>query len=307
MIDLISKRKWFIIISSVLCALTLIGALVLKIDVDITFKGGTLLTYSYEGDVETSAVKSEVESALKGHIVDVSSKVDNSIGKTTLIVSLAANEGISSDEQMAVTDKLQKTFKDNNIVLEQSTVVDPSIGGEFFGKCIVALCFAILVLLIFIGFRFKKIGGWATGITGIIALIHDVVMVFFSLLVFNLPINANVMAVILTILGYSINDSIVIFDRLRENKRYMPKNTTDLELINVSVNQCFKRCIVTSLTTLLTMVVVTVVALVCNVNSITTFSIPMMVGLVSGTYSSICLSVVLWPWLNKILNKKNAK
>ena len=89
-----------------------------------------------------------------------------------------------------------------------------------------------------------------------------------------------------------------------KNKRLMPKNTSDDELINVSVNQCLKRCIITSLTTLLTMVVVTIVALVGNVNSIATFSIPMMVGLISGTYSSICLSVVLWPWLNKAFNKK---
>ena len=307
MFDFISKRKTFALISCILIAVTLIGALLFKIDIDITFKGGTMLTYSYEGDIDTNAVKSSVEKALSGQMVNVSSKVDNSIGKTTVVISLASATGISSDEQSAVTSKLEEDFASNNTVLEQSTVVDPTIGGEFFSKCLVALGFAIILLLVYIGFRFRKIGGWATGITGVIALVHDVIMVFFALVVFRLPIDANVMAVILTILGYSINDSIVIFDRLRENKKLMPRGTTDEELINISLNQTFKRCMITSATTILTMVVVTIVALIASVNSILTFSIPMLVGLVSGTYSSICLTSVVWPWLNKKLSKKNKR
>ncbi len=306
MFDFVGKRKIFAIISLSLIAATIVGALIFKIDVDITFRGGTMLTYSYEGDVSVSDAKSTIETTL-GQTVNITSKVDNSIGKTTFVASLAAATGISSEQQTAVTDALQKAFPDNALNLEQSVVVNPTIGGEFFAKCLVALGFAIIVLLIYIGFRFKKIGGWATGLSAIIALVHDVIMVFLATLVFGLAIDANIMAVILTILGYSINDTIVIFDRLRENKRLMPRETTDAELLNTSLNQTFRRCVVTSVTTIITMIVVTIVALIADVGSILTFSVPMIVGLVSGSYSSICITAVVWPALNKLFSKKKRK
>ena len=306
MFDFIKRRKIFGFISLALILITVLGTIIFKIDVDITFRGGTMLTYSYSGDLPLSEADSTIESSL-GQSVNITSKLDNAIGKTTFVASLAAATGISSEQQTAVTDALQKAFPDNALNLEQSVVVNPTIGGEFFSKCLVALGFAIIVLLIYIGIRFKKIGGWATGISAIIALVHDVIMVFFAALIFRLPIDANIMAVILTILGYSINDTIVIFDRLRENKRLMPRETTDAELLNVSLNQTFRRCLVTSITTILAMIVVTVVAVIADVDSILTFSIPMIVGLVSGSYSSICITAVMWPGLNKLLSKTKKK
>lgn len=306
MFDFIKRRKIFGFISLALILITVVGAIIFKIDVDITFRGGTMLTYSYSGDLSLSGVDSTIESSL-GQAVNITSKLDNAIGKTTFVASLAAATGISSEQQTAVTDALQKAFPDNALNLEQSVVVNPTIGGEFFAKCLVALGFAIIVLLIYIGIRFKKIGGWATGFSAIIALVHDVIMVFFVALIFRLPIDANIMAVILTILGYSINDTIVIFDRLRENKRLLPRETTDAELLNVSLNQTFRRCLVTSITTIIAMIVVTVVAVIADVDSILTFSIPMIVGLLSGSYSSICITAVVWPALNKLLSKTKKK
>jgi preprotein translocase SecF subunit len=306
MFDFIKRRKIFGFISLALILITVVGAIIFKIDVDITFRGGTMLTYSYSGDLSLSEADSTIESSL-GQAVNITSKLDNAIGKTTFVASLAAATGISSEQQTAVTDALQKAFPDNALNLEQSIVVNPTIGGEFFSKCLVALGFAIIVLLIYIGIRFKKIGGWATGISAIIALVHDVIMVFFAALIFDLPIDANIMAVILTILGYSINDTIVIFDRLRENKRLLPRDTTDAELLNVSLNQTFRRCLITSITTIIAMIVVTVVAVIADVDSILTFSIPMIVGLVSGSYSSICITAVIWPGLNKLLSKTKKK
>lgn len=306
MFDFIKRRKIFGFISLALILITVLGTIIFKIDVDITFRGGTMLTYSYSGDLSLSEADSTIESSL-GQSVNITSKLDNAIGKTTFVASLAAATGISSEQQTAVTDALQKAFPDNALNLEQSVVVNPTIGGEFFAKCLVALGFAIIVLLIYIGIRFKKIGGWATGVSAIIALVHDVIMVFFAALIFRLPIDANIMAVILTILGYSINDTIVIFDRLRENKRLMPRETTDAELLNVSLNQTFRRCLVTSITTILAMIVVTVVAVIADVDSILTFSIPMIVGLVSGSYSSICITAVVWPALNKLFSKTKKK
>lgn len=301
MFDFIKHRKIFAIISSVLIVFTILGSLIFKIDMDITFKGGTMLTYSHIEKLDMKAVDREVEAVLNKS-VNVVSQVDTIKGKTTFVISLA--DSITTEQQAAITAAMQKTFAGNAVELEDSKVVSATMGGEFLGKCLMALGFAIVLLLVYIGFRFKKIGGWSTGIAGVIALIHDVIIAFFALLVFDLPIDANFMAVILTILGYSINDSIVIFDRLRENKRMLPRTTTDEELINISLNQTFKRCILTSVTTIMTMIVVTVVALICNVDSILTFSVPMIVGLISGSYSSICITAVVWPFLNKYLGKK---
>ena len=307
MFDFISKRKTFGIISVALILITLVGSLIFGIKLNIDFKGGTILTYSYEGEIDADAVKSAVENALSGQSVKISTAYNNSLKQSTFVITLAASEGISADEQIAINKKLEETFPDNNIVSEDTNVVDSRMGKEFFAKALVALSFTSALLLIYIGFRFRKIGGWATGLTGIIALLHDVIMVFFTLLIFRFELDSLVMVVILTILGYSINDTIVIFDRLRENKRLLPRGTSDEELINVSLNQCFKRCLVTSITTISTMVVVTIVSLILSVNSVLSFTVPMIVGLVSGTYSSIYLTAVIWPWLNKFAGKKSKK
>lgn len=307
MIDFIGKKKIFYIISSSLILLGLLFAVIFGVKLDIQFSGGTMLTYSYTGNVEANGVKSAVESVLVGKPVNVNMKDDATLG-TTFVVQLASKESISSDEQIAVTNKLEETFATNTIKLEQSNVVNPTIGHEFFSKCLVALAFAVVMLLVYVGFRFKNVGGWATGLSAIACLVHDVAMVFTAFVLFRIPIDANFMAVVLVILGYSINDTIVIFDRVRENRKYMPKETTDSAIVNVSLTQTLRRCITTSVSTIITMIVVTIVALAFNVTSIISFSIPMIIGLISGSYSSICLSGPFWMFFNKFfVKKKKAK
>lgn len=121
-----------------------------------------------------------------------------------------------------------------------------------------------------------------------------------------MEIDANFMAVILTILGYSINDTIVIYDRIRENKTLYKDKLSLAELTNLSTNQSLTRSINTSVTTIATMLVVTIVAMVYGVNSIISFSFPMMIGLISGTYSTICIAGPLWVWLEEKKNGGNS-
>ena len=190
--------------------------------------------------------------------------------------------------------------------MAESAAVSPSSGKEFFQKCIVAAVFAAIVLILYIAIRFKNIGGWLAGICAVIALFHDIIVVYGTFVIFGMEIDANFMAVILTILGYSINDTIVIYDRIRENKTLYKDKLSLAELTNLSTNQSLTRSINTSVTTIATMLVVTIVAMVYGVNSIISFSFPMMIGLISGTYSTICIAGPLWVWLEEKKNGGNS-
>ena len=139
-----------------------------------------------------------------------------------------------------------------------------------------------------------------------VALCHDMIMVFGSFVIFRFDIDANFMAVLLTILGYSINATIIIYDRIRENRRlYGNKYAVD-ELVNMSVSQTLGRSIHTTVTTVLAMAVVAVVCAICGVTSIISFALPLIVGMIAGVYSSNCIAPTLWVMWQK-RNAKKAK
>ena len=167
---------------------------------------------------------------------------------------------------------------------------------DFLVKCLVAVFAAFILMIVYIAIRFRRIGGWSAGVTGVIALLHDVLMVFAVFVIFRLPVDDNFMAVVLFILGYSINDTIVIFDRIRENERLYGRSKDVVELVNLSINQTLRRTMNTTLSTLIAMGCVCVFAVVFGVSSIISFAFPMVVGLISGFYSSVCLSGTIWAW-----------
>lgn len=160
------------------------------------------------------------------------------------------------------------------------------------------------MLILYIAVRFRKIGGWLAGICAIIALLHDCTIVYGTFIVCGMSINANFMAVLLTILGYSINDTIVVYDRVRENTKLYGKSKTRNEIVNLSINQCLTRSLNTSITTVTAMLTVTIVSAVCGVTSIISFSLPVMIGMIAGTYSSVCFTTPLWAFFE---DKKSAK
>lgn len=306
MIDFVKNKKIYFGISIALIVITLIFSFVFGVRMDIQFKGGSILTYSYTGEVTKDQVKASVENTL-GKLVNVSQKKDVTTGVTSFEVTLAEAQGITSDEQIAVSDALAKDYPDNNFELKSSSSVNPIIGKEFFLKSLIAVAFSSILMIIYIGFRFRKIGGWSAGVMAVIALLHDILIVFATFVICRLPLDANFIAVLLTILGYSINDTIVIYDRVRENQSVIGNKMTYAELVNKSLNQSLKRSLVTSITTVLAMVVVLIVALIFNVNSIISFALPLIVGMVSGAYSSLCISTPLWViWKEYRLKTKKA-
>ena len=179
-----------------------------------------------------------------------------------------------------------------------SNDVSARSGSDFFAKCIVAAIFAAVILILYIAFRFKQISGWSAGVCAIIGLLATLVITYGSVVLMGFEIDSNFMAVILTLLGYAVNDTIVIYDRIRENQEKMPGMYIE-DLVNTSSSQSLRRSIRTSLTTLFAMVAVVVVSAIMGLDSIQHFAIPMAVGILVGTYHSICFVPSLWVWWQK--------
>lgn len=292
-LDIYGKRKIFFVIPIVIAAVALIVALVLGLEVDIEFKGGTLVTYSYTGDLDTAALKAAAEGYGYGTVnVSTGSALNSSTENVTL--SFASNDGLTADVLGEISADVMEQFSGNSLTLLNSQDVNPSSGLKFFIKCLVAVLFSFLLLVIYIAFRFKKIGGLSAGVFALVALIHDVIIVFAAFIFFRLPIDANFMAVILTILGYSINNTIVTYDRIRENRTLYGKRMGLVELMNTSVSQTLTRSINTTITTAFAALAICVVAWICGVESIISFAFPLFIGLVAGFYSSVFMSGSMW-------------
>lgn len=307
-LDVVGHRKVFYTISCVLIALFIVLTFVLKLNVAIEFKGGTILSYTYTGDINTDDVQKIVTDTL-GLNSTVTKGEDTSSSKTTVKIQFASTEGISDEKQNALKDALVENFPDNEIELYESNDVSASNGMDFFLKCLVACAFAAVVMIIYIGFRFKKIGGISAGVFSVVALIHDMCMVYGCFVICRFDINANFMAVMLTILGYSINATIIIYDRIRENQRLMGSKLELEELVNLSITQTLGRSIHTTVTTVAAMATVCIVCLIYGVSSIMSFSFPLIIGMLSGVYSSNCIAPTLWVmWRkHKAANPKSKK
>lgn len=203
----------------------------------------------------------------------------------------------------ALTERLMEKFPENNIDDPNINNVSSSTAREALIKCLVAVLFAAVVIIIYIAIRFRKIGGWSAGLCSIFALCHDLVVAIAVSVLFGFEFDKNTVAVLLTILGYSINNTIVIYDRIRENRTIFPKATLS-ERINISCTQSLTRSIRTSITTISTMLIISVVVFVTGYHSLLSFSVPLMFGLISGTYSSIFVAPVTWSWMK---NREKAK
>ncbi len=305
MINFIKNKKIYFTISIVLIALTVIIGVVFGANLDIQFKGGSLTTYSYEGDTPDLAEVAKIVEDITGSRVTVQEGTVLATGDKSISVTLADSKGIEAATQKIIVDSLTERFPDNNIVTLSSSNVSPTIGKDFRMKALLAVIFAAVLMILYIALRFRKIGGWSAGCVAVMALIHDVIIVTLVFLVCRMTIGNNYIAVILTILGYSVNDTIVIYDRIRENKRIHGGRLTLDELVNLSINQSLRRCLNTSITTAIALLVVSAVALIYGVSSIISFTIPMLFGVVSGAFSSLCLTGPVWAmWQNKRALKK---
>ena len=211
----------------------------------------------------------------------------------TFEISLVGKDSVSAEDQEKLTTTLEDKFKDNKIELYNSNSVSPTIAGTFFAKSLVAVLITALLVVIYVGIRFKRIGGISAALTALCALVFDLLVTFFVCVFFKLQIDSNYIAVVLTILGYSLNDTIVMYDRVRENERLNPDMEIG-ELVNKSINMVKVRNFVTSLTTFIAVITIVVVSELFGLSTLRTFAIPMAFGIVSGGISSLFIAGPIW-------------
>ena len=299
-INFIGNRKKFYTFSCALIAVVLVFCAVFGVKMDVEFKGGSMITLAYEGDVDLNDLKSAIGSELGKSDLTLQTGSDIS-GNQTLTVTLPGSDTLTTEQLDNLLASMNEQYPDNNFAQNEVSNVDATIGNEFLLKSVVALVAACVLILLYVAYRFRKIGGLKAGSTAIVALLHDMFVVFGVFVILRIPLNGIFIAALLTILGYSINDTVVIYDRIRENSALYGKKQMSLaELVNLSINQSFARSLMTSITTCLALGVVCVISVIYRLDSIYSFAFPLLFGMVSGVYSTICIATPLWvDWKNK--------
>ncbi len=291
----LNTKKCFkiaIIVYAVLFVAGLVMTFVFGPKLDINFSGGTKISYSYTGDIAEKDFEDTVKTALDKEF-SVSQNTSLAGDVNSYVITLAGKNSISAETQENITLALEEKFADNNIELYDSTSVSPTVAGSFFVKSLVAVLITAVFVIVYVGIRFKKIGGVSAGLTAFCALVLDLLTAFFACVIFRLPIDMNFVAVVLTILGYSLNDTIVIYDRVRENRR-LYRDMSLSENMDKSVSDTLVRNIVTTVTTVCAVLTIVVVSEICGLTTLRSFSIPMTFGLISGCVSSLFVSGPLW-------------
>lgn len=282
-----------------------------KLKTELVSNFGTKLVYEYKADsADQAALKTAFEGVL-GFSVTVTVDANE---KTVTVVPADASESDGAFSEQSQTD-LAAVLSDNGLTLKEarynsvklitSNSVKPTVGKGFFIKCLVAMVIGALIITVYISLRFRRIGGLSAAIFASLALVHDILISYFVYVVFRIPLDDNFIAVVLTILGYSINGTIVIYDRIRANEKKYGSTKTVSEIVNMSVNGSFTRNVFTSLSTLIAVVAICIIAKIKNLDSIISFAFPMCVGICAGFYSSLFLSSPLWAlWRDHKLKKQ---
>ena len=283
-IDFIKNRKVFYIISSTIIIVGIGFAIFKGFNYGIDFTGGTMMQIDMGKQVDIE----EVSDAIKDYDLDPTIVYAGEDNTQIIIKTIKALKVAKREEILGVLE--DKYGLDDDAVLA-SEEFGPTVGKDLRENAVKSILLAVLCMLIYIRFRFKN---WKYGLAAISGLGHDVLITLSIYAIFGISINNPFIAGILTVVGYSINDTIVVFDRIRENTKFY-KRKQNVELINDSINQTLSRTIMTSLTTLIVMVPL----LIMVSEQLREFIIPLMIGVFVGTYSSICLCSPLYYELTK--------
>ncbi|MGA4636135.1 protein translocase subunit SecF [Pseudomonas solani] len=266
---------------TVVISLVGIGALFMKgLNFGLDFTGGTLIELSYEKPANLELIKEELGQA------GYRDAVVQSFGASTDVLVRMAGEDPQLGNQVAAA--LRKIDADSKFVVKRVEFVGPQVGEELRDQGGLAMLLALGGILLYLAFRFQ----WKFGVGAVASLVHDVIVTLGILAFFQLPFDLTVLAAVLAMIGYSLNDTIIIFDRIRENFRVLRKADL-IENIDVSCTQTLLRTIATSTSTALALVAL----LVFGGDSLHGFAVALLVGVVVGTYSSIYISAPVLIWL----------
>ena len=293
-VNFVGLRKKFLVFSSCLMAAIVLCAVVFGVHLDTEFTGGAMITLSYDGSFEMAQVQQTASDALENTGLTLQTGENVATGDQTLKISMPGTETVTTDQVEALLDSLNETYPDNNFAQLSLSNVSAAMGTKFLQKSLVAVVFALVLILLYIALRFKNIGGLTGGMMAVLALVNDLMVVFGTFVLLRTPLDGNFIAAMLTILGYSINDTVVVYDRIRENRALMGKKASFEELVNHSVNQSARRTLITTITTVMALGVLCIVAKLYGLDSIFTFAFPLMMGMISGVYTSLCVSTSAW-------------
>ncbi|MCJ7690014.1 MAG: protein translocase subunit SecF, partial [Clostridiaceae bacterium] len=276
---IVEKTKiWFAI--SLLIIVIGMGAMVKNgLNLGIDFKGGTKLDISMNQKFIKTDVDKIIDKSAKGEYT--SKTIDN--GKDFEVI---VSDALSADEIATLQNEIQAVYKSSEF---SQNYIGGSIGSELKSKALIGLIAATICMLVYIGIRFE----FKFGFAAITALVHDILITLGVYAIFSIPVNSPFIAAILTIVGYSINDTIVVFDRIRENNNSMKKSSV-VDITNTSITQTLARSINTVATTLFT-----IVAVYVFVPAIRELSLPLIIGILVGCYSSIFIASPTWVLLKK--------
>ena len=273
-IDVIGKRKIFYVISAVILLAGMVSLLVQGMNLGIDFIGGNKLNLQFSQQVEIADLRATLnENGLEG------SKIQEMDDGSYMLKTIEMDQ--------ATQDALMANLEDKygEITIVSSGLVGPSIGAELKKNALIALTLAVILMIAYITYRFEMY----FAISGVLALFHDIFVVVAIFSIFQLEVDSTFIAALLTIFGYSINDKIVVFDRIRENLGRVKKDRLS-GLVNDSIRQSFTRSMNTSISTLILLLAL----FFFGGQTTRIFVLAMIIGVVAGTYSSLCIASPIW-------------
>ncbi|OUX17699.1 MAG: protein translocase subunit SecF [Gammaproteobacteria bacterium TMED257] len=285
--NFLSKKKFAIIVSSILIIFSILSFSVKGLNFGIDFSSGYIVQLKFEKDLNISNVRNAFEKN------GVSDSIIQYFGSNNeIIIKFKEDSSFSKD---TVNNFLTKSLsKDYNFDILKLEFVGSQIGAELREKGEWAMLVALLCILLYIGLRFE----FLFGIGAIIALIHDVIITLGIFSILQLEFNLSVLSAVLAVIGYSLNDTIVVYDRIRENSRTV-RNDSFIDVLNSSVNQTLSRTVITSLTTLFVLLSLYILGGAAVEN----FALAMIIGILIGTYSSIYIASTSLYYLGVDINK----
>lgn len=311
--NIVKNWKYYIIAPLVIVFVAIIVFACLGFNLGIDFTGGTILKVNFGTDISNSEYnnyKSEIESILNdNNIKKYSLQKEGSTEDASISIKFQDINGKTEEEMAdvisAVIEQIEVTLNPDNTIpnfnVEDSQRIGASASDNLIKNALLSIGLAVLLMLIYIAIRFE----FASGIAAIVALLHDVLIMCAIVIICRIQVNSSFIAALITIIGYSINNTIVIFDRIRENLRKDEySKTTNAQMVDISVRQTLTRTIYTSLTTILSVALLAII----GVSSIREFLFPIIIGLFAGTYSSIFLSGTIWSFIyNRSKDKRLQK
>ena len=291
--DVIKHHRWWFTLSSILVIASLVSIFVRGFNFGIDYTGGTIVEVMFDQPVQVAQVREDLKQFnLENAIIQLSGESNETSGKDVII----RTRNLDANESAAIVESLNKNVGHNEVKRVES--VGAVIGSEVTEHALINLAIAFVVLAAYISFRFE----YRIAFSSLAAIFHDLIMVLGVFSFFQLEIDASFLAAILTVIGYSMNESVVIFDRIRENTHTHKRSDTFADLANASIAHSIHRSCYT---------LTTVLFACCSLyffggDTTKNFALCMIVGFVSGAYSSICVATSLWAiWKSR--NKKDIR